>query len=589
MRFITRGLLIAVLLLTTGCTELKQLTQLPTEEAQHSWAIIQRQEEIQDAGGHKFFLPYITRQDPIPPPDGKHPIGGGHSMPPYTDSYYITSKDLSVLFNMGCAIGRHDLNTPGVQDNLVILDFGIPKRLSNGEFGVSLMGYGPISVYEVGELSKVFGLGYYNCSGADMESQLRVGIGTNNYGNTTNSAITYEHGAAWANMVNEVNAYFSVNTRNSIKQQVDAVGANDIELSWNSFEATKRWLDGYDSVNLYDMYNFGAIPGCGWLKNPNATCGSYPYIWDKDEVWYVIYGSKPVYPLPEIYRTDGVNAEQWYLMSVYSYQAHGVPVEFVGSLTTYQACLQVGGNECISSPTKVGINNTPAQGWNQLYKLLNGDARTAQGLRWATDILWTHKADPIPLADLGLAGDPQTLDTFAENADQTLIESLRTASQLPAVSAAAQASLQEKLEIAERLEAARLSSGETYAEKFEGAALGLNSIPVASLSLENGEEIIEGSEALVRPSMASVVNLWRGVVNDLPLQVLAGSLPEQPEQGLVIALEPSSEPGQVEMKFYLSPDLNGALRIIERQDSRLVMQAASGKTVYFDLVNKQFQ
>ena len=44
---------------------------------------------------------------------------------------------------------------------------------------------------------------------------------------------------------------------------------------------------------------------------------------------------------------------------------------FVGSLTQYNACLQVGGCN--------GTNNTPHQGNDQLLWYLESDPRTAQG------------------------------------------------------------------------------------------------------------------------------------------------------------------------------------------------------------------
>jgi hypothetical protein len=89
--------------------------------------------------------------------------------------------------------------------------------------------------------------------------------------------------------------------------------------------------------------------------------------------------------VPEIYRTDGVNAEQWYLMSVYSYTNHsGTKIQFVGPMSQYQACQQRGG--CST------IDNTPEQAWWQLYNLLNNDWRTAgETLPYLTDIKWLNE------------------------------------------------------------------------------------------------------------------------------------------------------------------------------------------------------
>ena len=130
------------------------------------------------------------------------------------------------------------------------------------------------------------------------------------------------------------------------------------------------------------MYNFGALDGCPWFSAPGANCN-----WrDKEKVWYAIWGSPPVQPVPEIYRDDGMNAEQWYLMSVYSYQYHGEKIHFVGPMTELRACQQVGGCDLLDGTT---IANTPENAWKQLIGLLNGDSRTnGEMLPYSTDIQW---------------------------------------------------------------------------------------------------------------------------------------------------------------------------------------------------------
>jgi len=313
----------------------------------------------------------------------------------YTTSYYIKSLDPTLMYNRGCDLGKRDLALPGTQENLVILDFGGPRYFQNASgkmvYGTKLF-YpgGRASTDEIAEAVKWYARGYYVCTGEDTTSFVLVGIGTNNYeydGCGDYCAVNFAHGRAWAQMVNAVNQWL---TENNMFAQVRAVGANDIELSWNDYTRTRDWLDGYDSVNEAIMINFGAIPGCPYLAAPGATCGSYrcydinkSCVWTKEQVWYVIWGSKPVYPVPEIYSNNGVNAQQWYLMSVYGYTAHGYPVEFLGVLTQYQACKDKPGD-----PTCEYLDNTPLEGWTQLQSLLNGDTRVKHELKYSTDIRW---------------------------------------------------------------------------------------------------------------------------------------------------------------------------------------------------------
>jgi len=56
---------------------------------------------------------------------------------------------------------------------------------------------------------------------------------------------------------------------------------------------------------------------------------------------------------------------------------------FPGAMTQYQSCQQRVSSECAT------LDNTPDEGWSQLYYWLNQDPRTAQPvLRWVTDIRW---------------------------------------------------------------------------------------------------------------------------------------------------------------------------------------------------------
>ncbi len=147
--------------------------------------------------------------------------------------------------------------------------------------------------------------------------------------------VAYAHGVAWARMVNDVNSWLKAS---GYASQVHAVGANDIELSWAGPVISIAWVNGYDSVNLYDYYDFGTLDGCAIRADPNrTTCGNG---WTRETAWYKAYGTRPGFPIPEIYLNNGYNAQQWALLSLYSVNAKGYPIEFPGVLTQYQACIQ---------------------------------------------------------------------------------------------------------------------------------------------------------------------------------------------------------------------------------------------------------
>lgn len=342
------------------------------------------------ASSVKFDQPVVQSQQPGPyrnylPVVSRMLVQSGPEI--YTVSFYMSTVDPTNLYNRGCDLGTRDKNLPGIQDNVVILDFGGPRYLGNGIYGARLFNTAYVSTTQIATAVQNFGLGYYVCTGDDHLSSLIIGIGTNNYiwpgcvdDNTCHIyQVNYAHGRAWAQMVNSVNSHFR---SQGLSGQVGAVGANDIELGWNTYAASNDWLNGYDSANEYEMINFGAIPGCPYFASPGAQCGSSGYLWSKEQVWQVIWGSPPVYPLPEIYANSGVNAQQWYLMSVYAYQTHGLAIEFRGVMTQSLSCIDR------PEPSCSVIGNTPQQGWTQLNALVNGDPRTAHPIKWSTDIAW---------------------------------------------------------------------------------------------------------------------------------------------------------------------------------------------------------
>lgn len=506
------------------------------------------------------------------------------SSPPLaSDSIYITSLDSTTLFNQGCALGSRDLSLEGKQDSLVILHFGYP-RMVNNEYGARL--YYPASPATVDQIASAviqFGHGYWYCVGADFDSHLRIGIGTSNYGGSIYSLVTAGHGQAWARMVNQVNDWFLNSCTRSCDGQVDAVGASDIELDWSPYETTLDWLVGYDSANNSPLYNFGAIPGCPYLASPTARCGGG---YSLDEVWMVTYGMSPVWPVPEIYRTDGVNAQQWYLMSVYSYVNHGVKMQFIGPMSQYQACLQRGGCNM--------INNKPEDAWTQLYTLLNGDERTAgETLPYLTDIFWLN--EPFPsvagLQPTQAPGNPPASKSPIAAVDEDFSKELQSALQSEQLSDADRARIEEKLQLTQQL-SSRIASAPQAAkpgskEKERDQAL-LPAMAVGA-ALSSEEEILEGSEGVLRAWEASIQNSWEGQRNGGYYQVLAGASVEDASQGLLLVIETRPESQARQQQIFLSAEKSGALRIIGVQGTKVLLSAANGGRLTFDLSTGAFQ
>ena len=154
--------------------------------------------------------------------------------------------------------------------------------------------------------------------------------------------------------------------------QVVAAGGNDIETSWASPSAARSWVDGYASVYTQRLLNTGSVDGCSWTGIPGSECNGS---WLPEDVYHVSWGSPPAWAVPEIYRTDGRQAQQWYWMARYAVQAHGATMIYAGSSTQRREC----GSGCS------GLNNTVAAGYTQLYNALAQNSATAQTPQGATD------------------------------------------------------------------------------------------------------------------------------------------------------------------------------------------------------------
>jgi hypothetical protein len=110
----------------------------------------------------------------------------------------------------------------------------------------------------------------------------------------------------------------------------------------------------------------------------------HDYGWTQDDVYYVSWGASRARPLPEIYNTYWISAQQWQNLNVYAVSI-GHKMFFYGAMTQQQACTDLE-HIGICDPS---IINSPAQGWQQLYLALNGNPATSQSsLTFVTDAGW---------------------------------------------------------------------------------------------------------------------------------------------------------------------------------------------------------
>ncbi|PEC20012.1 hypothetical protein COM96_21940 [Bacillus cereus] len=294
-------------------------------------------------------------------------------------SRFMSTVDTSTLYLEGKQLGA----ASGMRDDIVVLDFGWPEYVRKTKIYGTLLfsGFGAgntfASTTDIANAVKAFAQGYhdYNVNG----SQVVIAIGTNN-----KKGASSQHAQAWASMVEQVKLW----VQNQGYSNITIAAASDMEMGWNTPRNTRAWVDGYKSYFLNSgkpfitLYNYGDAAGCP----PYGNCNNG---WTQDDVWYISWGSGISSPLPEIYTTNSSQAKEWANLVKYSFTKNpSNPMIIAGVMTQYQACLDQGGCS--------GTNNTPEQGWTQLWNALNSDSQTAQTLlnpqtlRWVTDITWQN-------------------------------------------------------------------------------------------------------------------------------------------------------------------------------------------------------
>jgi type IV secretory pathway VirB2 component (pilin) len=293
-------------------------------------------------------------------------------------SYYITTNSPSKLYDLGCQMGDLDYSRAGTQHALVVLEFGGPTTV-NGVQGATLYD-GPNSTNsQILAAVKEYAHGYWVCAGTDTTSVVEVGIGTNN--STGNSNVTNASGKAWAQMVSSFATWLGTV---SYGNQVLAAGANDIEPGFGAAANARAWVDGYASAYTRRLLNNGSADGCPSSHLPGSTecgTGTHPE-WGPEDIYHVSWGSAPSYPLPQIYLTDSVQAQQWYWLSRYAVSSHGSAMSFAGSTTQRRDCA---GDSSCTPAGQAGTNNTVSAGYTQLYNALAQNSATAMTPPGTTD------------------------------------------------------------------------------------------------------------------------------------------------------------------------------------------------------------
>ena len=505
-------------------------------------------------GDEKTFIPLFT-----------------HSREPlYSTSYYMITVGPAFTYALGCELGSRDQAEPGAQDSVVVLDFGYPLYTAENGYGADLFGFGPAGLSEIRIAAQGFAEGYYACTGSDQDSNLVLGLGTNNKPSSLNTTEKMTaHGAVWARMVNTLNQTL---LDNNMLQQVQAYGASDIELGWNSPAQSKAWLTGYGSAAEAPMIHFGDAAGCPYEDRPYLDCGTSAFPeWTSEDVWYVSWGFAPSLPLPLIYLTSGVHAQQWAFLSQYAVANHGARIDFTGVFTQSQACEQW--NTCTTT------DNTPSEAYWQLYTELNKYPETAQELDWKTDIRWILREEAYPEI---YRSEAAAVNALPESLDG-LISNLSTAVQAPETAREAESLLTGKLALLTDLAGKMQASAASPAPKGQG----YSGTPAGSGKPTFTEGIIPGGEIAGLPYGAQITTVWQAQTDAGYLQIAAGASPDHPERGALFIRETARDKASAASRLLVTAEESGSLTILESTPNSLLLQSETGALYNYTLGSDQ--
>lgn len=95
--------------------------------------------------------------------------------------------------------------------------------------------------------------------------------------------------------------------------------------------------------------------------------------------------------------------------------------------------------------------------------------------------------------------------------------------------------------------------------------------------------IFEEGQAPFPASAVTVSNQWQGRLNGDYVRVYAGSLPNDPAQGVVIVSVVSADQEPVSTEWLKTPEKVGALRVVAAHHTQLTLESTTGLSFTFDV------
>ncbi len=290
--------------------------------------------------------------------------------PAWTTSHYVVlgddaSADKRHGHETGCADGRS--GAPGLR----LLLFGTQEP-GNQLRPPGMPAASPakrVPMEQVQEVARAWIDGFVECRRDAIDAIVALGVTNRSDGGADPSAA----GAQWAAMVERVG-------RDVSASRITVAGAIDAEPSWSPPGWAREWVDAFAATSPRALYTAGSADGC---PQQGAAPGACSNGWTVADVHYVATGAaRTVLAVPQIYRTDGVQARQWAWISSWGVRNGVGPLRVAAALSQQQACAQRGCRATDNSPTAARA---------QLVEALAMDPATrVSSSVTATDMVWSR-------------------------------------------------------------------------------------------------------------------------------------------------------------------------------------------------------
>ncbi len=284
-------------------------------------------------------------------------------------SWYITANNATTSWAYARGWEEGQARQKDLSNSEVILDFG--SQVPNQNETRLPFHNGTISYSQTEAMAEQFAYGYYEGTGSDSTTILRLAVGSSNdnvdgmYNDLTNA---YDGGFTWSQVVRT--AYNWVQT-NGYGSQVNVWGGSDMETEFGGQTATLAWDNGYTSnSNAVSYLDYGDAGGCSQTSYSSGNGYSCNGGWNQYGVWDKSWGVRLAFPQPEIYHQ--ANADQWWNISRYGYyEQSSEALTFQGPLDEHDLD---------------GSTNTSTEAWDDLSNDLERDSHTNIAMTYSDQI-----------------------------------------------------------------------------------------------------------------------------------------------------------------------------------------------------------